>query len=239
MAVKEIEINDIPLCVPKFSVDYELHPQIKPPLPNKSHSLMISGGPGSGKTSLLVSLISQKTPPLYTNVFDYVYLFMPETSFNSLDNSPFKNHKRVYHTLNIETITHVEQEIEQNSKNKKNSLVIMDDMASQMKNSELQRTLVRFLCNRRHLRSSFWFLVQSYIQLPLTVRKNMSHFIIFRPSNKKEIMSITDEVNIDTKDFEAYMKYIFKPEGTKKDRAFMFIDDEGQVYNRFNKLTIE
>jgi hypothetical protein len=200
---------------------------------------MFSGGPGSGKSSMLTAFLTQTNPPLYKNVFDFVYLFIPETSFKSMDESPFKNHKRVYHELDIQTISEVEQEIEQNSKNNKNSLVIMDDMASSLKNIELQRTLVRFLCNRRHLRMSFWVVVQSYIQLPLTVRKNISHFVIFRPSNKREIMSITDEVNIDTKDFEAYLKYVFKPNQTKQDRAFMYIDDEGNIYNRFNRLIID
>jgi hypothetical protein len=239
MAVREVEVNEIPLSIPKFSVDFELHPQIPKVLPNKSHSMMFAGGAGSGKSSMLTAFLSQTSPPLYAKVFDFVYIFIPENSFNSMDNSPFKNHKRVYHELNIQTITEVEQEIQENAKNKKNSLVIMDDMASSMKNVELQRTLVRFLCNRRHLRMCFWVVVQSYIQLPLTVRKNISHFIIFRPSNKKEIMSITDEVNIDSRDFEAYLKYIFKPDGTKKDRAFMYIDDDGRVHSRFNLLTVE
>lgn len=239
MAVKEVELNDIPLSIPKFSVDNILHPQIPKVLPNKSHSMMFSGSPGSGKSSMLTAFLTQTNPPIYTNVYDFVYLFIPETSFKSMDNSPFKNHKRVYHELTLQTITEVEKEIENNSKDKKNSLVIMDDMASSMKNTELQRTLVRFLCNRRHLRMSFWVVVQSYIQLPLTVRKNIGYFIVFRPSNKKEIMSITDEVNIDSKDFEAYLKYVFKPDQTKADRAFMYINDEAEVFNRFNKLTIE
>ena len=239
MSVKEAEANDIQLSIPTFSVDNQLHPQIPRPLANKSHSMMFSGSPGSGKSSILTAFLTQTNPPLYTNVFDFVYIFIPETSFKSMDNSPFKNHKRVYHELNLETITTVEKEIEQNAKNHKNSLVIMDDMASSMKNTELQRTLVRFLCNRRHLRMCFWVVVQSYIQLPLTIRKNISHFIIFRPSNKKEIMSITDEINIDKTDFEAYLKFVFKPDATKQDRAFMFIDDDGRVYNRFNLLTVE
>jgi hypothetical protein len=239
MAVREADINEIKLEVPKFNVDGQLHAQIPIPLPNKSHSLMFSGGAGSGKTSMITAYLCQTSPPLYTNVFDFVYYFVPETSFKSMDDSPFKNHKRVYHELNIQTITEVEREIESNSKNNKKSLVIMDDMASSMKNVELQRTLVRFLCNRRHLRMTFWVVVQSYIQLPLTVRKNISHFIIFRPSNKKEIMSITDEINIDKNEFEAYLKFIFKPDQTKKDRAFMYIDDEGNIYNRFNRLAFE
>ena len=239
MAVKEVEINSIPLSIPKFSVDFQLHPQIPKVLPNKSHSMMFAGSPGSGKSSILTAFLTQTSPPIYSNVFDFVYIFIPETSFKSMDNSPFKNHKRVYHELNLETISTVEKEIEQNAKSNKHSLVIMDDMASSMKNSELQRTLVRFLCCRRHLRMSYWCVVQSYIQLPLTVRKNISHFIIFRPSNKKEIMSITDEVNIDSKDFEAYLKYVFKPDATKQDRAFMYINDDGEVHNRFNRLTVE
>jgi hypothetical protein len=239
MAVKEVELNDIPLQVPRFNVDGILSSQIPKPLPSVSHSMMFSGAPGSGKSSILTAFLTQTNPPLYTNVFDFVYIFIPETSFKSMQNSPFKNHKRVYHELTLETISAVEKEIEGNSKNNKNSLIICDDMASSMKNVELQRTLVRFLCNRRHLRMSFWVVVQSYIQLPLTVRKNLSHFIIFRPNNKKEIMSITDEVNIDRSDFEAYLKYVFKPNGTKQDRAFIYIDADGNVYNRFNLLTVE
>jgi hypothetical protein len=239
MSVLEIEHNDIPLTISKFNVDNQLHPQIPKPLSNKSHSLMYSGGPGSGKSSLLTAFLTQTSPPIYKGVFDYVYLFIPENSFRSMGNSPFKNHSRLYHELTFDTITEVEKEIEINAKNNENSLVIMDDMASSMKNIELQRTLTKFLCNRRHLRMSFWLVVQSYIQAPLLIRKNISNFIIFRPGNKKEIMSITDEVNINNKDFEQYLKHIFKPDQTKTDRAFMFIDEDGNIYNRFNRLIIQ
>jgi hypothetical protein len=239
MSVKELSQNDIKLEVPHFTVDNQLHPQIPQPLPNKSHSMLFSGMPGSGKSSMMIAYLTQNNPPIYVNVFDLVYVFVPETSFNSMGDNPFKNHKRVYHDLNLQTITEVSQEIENNAKNGKQSLIILDDMAASLKNVELQRTMARFLCNRRHLKMSIWIVAQSYIQVPLLIRKTLSHFIIFRPGNKKEIMSITDEVNIDSKDFEKYMSYIFKPDGTRKDRAWMYIDDEGNIYNRFNLLSIE
>jgi hypothetical protein len=239
MSVIEAEINDIPLTIPSFTVDGVLHNQIPKVLPHKSHSMMFSGRAGSGKSSIVSAFLTQSNPPLYKGVFDFVYVFIPKNSFDSQSNSPFKNHKRLYHELTQETISMVEKEIEHNARNKKNSLVLMDDMASYLKDVELQKTLVRFLCNRRHTRLSFWVCVQSYIQLPLIVRKNITHFIIFRPSNKKEIQSITDEVNIDSKEFDAYMSYVFKPDGTTQDRAFIYIDENGNVHNKFNRLKIK
>lgn len=238
MGVIECELNDIPLVVPKFTVDNVLHKQIKTPLPNMSHSFAFCGRAGSGKSSLVISLLTQSTPPLYKGVYDCVYLFIPLNSFMSMSgtDNPFKNHKRVFHDL--DEFGEVEKEIEANGKQGKNSLVIMDDMAASMRDISIQKTLVRCLCNRHHLHMCFWCVVQSYIQLPLTIRKNINHFVIFRPNNKREIMSITEEVNIDKRDFEEYLRYIFKPDGVRTDRAFMYIDCDGNVYNRFNKLKI-
>eukprot|EP00951_Prasinocladus_malaysianus_P018698 scaffold149921_cov15-Prasinocladus_malaysianus.AAC.2 len=50
--------SDIKLRPPKFKCDVPIAQGILPPLPNKSFFWGLIGPPGSGKTSLLVSLLT-------------------------------------------------------------------------------------------------------------------------------------------------------------------------------------
>lgn len=231
------EPNEINISVPAFDVDSILHPQIPTPLPNSSFSMAIIAPPGSGKTSLLTSFICQTDPPLYKGVFDKVYLFQPLTSFNSMKDNPFKGHPRVYHELDEQALFAVQTEIEKSAKSKQNSLVIIDDYMAELKNKEIQKIFVRFVANRRHLRMSVIFLTQTFRSIPLSLRKNIGNWILFKASSKREIESIGDEIGMSKQDFDKLYNYIFAA-GSER-HQFMYIDSSTNVYKKFSKLTIK
>lgn len=231
------EPNDIHIEVPKFSVDGILHPQIPSPLPNTSFSMGIVAPPGSGKTSLLTSFVSQSNPPIYKGVFDRVFLLQPSASFSSMENNPFKDHPRVYHEMDIQTLNEIQDEIDVTRKTGKNSLIVIDDFMAELKNIEIQKTLVKFVANRRHQKLSIIFLTQTFRSIPLNLRKNIGHWIFFKPSNKREIESIGDEIGMSRQDFERYYNYIF-PAGSER-HQFMYIDQNCNVYKKFSKLSMK
>ena len=73
----------------KFNVDGIFNDKIKPPFPNASFFLTIIGKPGSGKTNLLVNMLTNKN--IYKRVFDKVLLVMPKNSIKSLKNNIFED----------------------------------------------------------------------------------------------------------------------------------------------------
>ena len=68
--------NDLHIKAPIMLCDVELgdgkHP-IPSPMPNKAFFMMLIGSAGSGKTSFLVSLLTQKKPRIYRKAFESVF----------------------------------------------------------------------------------------------------------------------------------------------------------------------
>ena len=77
------------------------------------------------------------------------------------------------------------ESIKEDSEEKYNSLLILDDVTATLKNKELYILLKRTIYNRRHHRISIMILVQSYNAMPPSIRKAISHFISYKPRNKK------------------------------------------------------
>ena len=82
---------------PDFLCDKCIHAQITPPLPNTAHGMIIVGAPGSGKTSIMASLLQEKQA--YKKVFDHVHVVMPPSSARSLKKNIFDGHDKMYDDL--------------------------------------------------------------------------------------------------------------------------------------------
>jgi GTPase SAR1 family protein len=196
ITVKKIE--PVVIHIPEFICD---HPISKKELPipfnylNKSNLTLFIAPPGAGKTSLLISLISQTKPKLFRKCYEKVILVMPSHSRMSLKKDPFKNLKGgIYDDLNEVNIEEIHNKIIENSGNDENTLLILDDQsASLKKNMFIQNELAKLCYNRRHLRLSIYITLQSYITLPLNVRKCVSSIFLFKTS-KKEIEVLFNEL---------------------------------------------
>jgi len=80
--------NEIKLDIPTFTCDDNAvgehlneHPLTS--LLNIYGFLCIIGRPGQGKTSLAVSLMTQKNPKIYRKTHEHVLILMPENSISS------------------------------------------------------------------------------------------------------------------------------------------------------------
>jgi AAA+ ATPase superfamily predicted ATPase len=230
--------RDLKIHPPTFSVDNSLG-DIPEPLPKQAQFAVFSGPPRSGKTSLAVCLLTQIEPKLYAGVFKKVYLIIPQPSFESLgDDSPFKNHSRVFHTLTPEFLSALQTELETNSKQGDNSLVIIDDFAAELKDQTLRKGLEKLINNRRHIRTSIWVCVQTLKGLPLSTRKLISHIYQFRPSNSREMDNIRDEFSGVAKDeFNSYVRHVW-PKNCGAHQFLMIDLANNEYYNRFAKMNI-
>ena len=71
------------------------------------------------------------------------------------------------------------------SSEKYDSLIVLDDMTSELKNPQLLRIFNTVIHNRRHLRTSVFTVVQIYNSIPLSNRKTINYLIMYKKNKQK------------------------------------------------------
>ena len=204
---------------------------VKSPLPNwGSFSGLIVGQPGSGKTSLLLSLLKK----YYKKRFDRIYLF--SGSANTLPDNFLDrlNPERIYNNLD-----NFEEVIDDIKGSDDKTLIIIDDLVKEIE--EKKKPLMSALWNRRHQGGgvSYFVVSQKLNAIPLCLRVAFDAIMFFNITNKKEINSLFDDyiTQYDRKEFDDIIKYIVNK---KESHPFIFIDKKnGEIYNKFNKLILK
>jgi len=169
------------------------------PLPVKSFAMYIVGSPGSGKTNILISLLTSKKPKYYLKFFDHIELI--SASMATLP-SKFKSklHDSQKHDkFSDEMIMKVVGKMKDGDND--NNLLVLDDVIRQITRS---RVLSQIYLNRRHITHSedkdengglsIMTVSQKYSLLPLEFRNAQSDFILFKSSNSMEVNKIKDEL---------------------------------------------
>lgn len=220
--------SKLKLRPPEFVCDKPIHKQIEPPLPCGHFFMLILGSAGSGKTSMLVNLLTSKQA--YRKVFHAVHVIMPSHSVASLKKNIFKDHPRMHDDLTPVTLDKIIERIKEDAEEEHNSLLVMDDVTASLKNKEIQKMLKQLIFNRRHLRTSIIVLAQTYSALPLPVRKTVSHFVAYSPRNKKEFASIFEELIFLDKDTAARLqRFVF-------DRPYAFLYGDVNTHSLFKNF---
>ena len=226
--------SKLQLKAPEFLCDKPIHQQIQDPLPKTPFFMAIIGSAGSGKTSMMVNLLT--SCQAYKKAFHAVHIVMPSHSVASLKKNVFKNHPRMHDDLTYGTLDDILQSVMEDAEEKYSSLLILDDVTASLKNNELQQLLKRTIFNRRHYRLSIMILVQSYNSMPLSIRKTISHFIAYKPRNKKEFTAIFEElIFLDRDTGDALTRYVYD-----RPYAFLYADvNTNSLYKNFDKLHIK
>ena len=222
-----IKNEEIPLDIPKFLCDENCvgehlndHPLTT--FLNCYGFLCVIGRPQSGKTSLAISLITQKTPKIYKKTHHHVIIMMPLNSIHSLKKNPFEvlPPENIYGELTDLTMKDVYDRINTYSGKDEKTLLFIDDMTADLKKSKfIIDTLKKLIYNRRHLKLNLIITAQSYVNIPLDVRKNISSLVLFKPP-KKEMELIFSELVESKKDaFEEVMRF-----GYDEKHNFIFIN---------------
>jgi len=203
---KRSHLSDIPVV--KSEVDTECIPYTPTqPLPKRG-SLYICGTPASGKTTLMTSLLlshptkkSSQKPRYYYRFFDRVELIS-----NSLQTLPLKKfglpEDQTHSQYSDGLLESIIQDMREDANY--NSLIVLDDCIRDLSRSKI---LTKTILNRRHCTHnpsvesqaslSVWITSQKYNMLPLSLRCNMSHVVVFRTTNKAELTAIKDELMTD------------------------------------------
>lgn len=220
------------------------------PLPNYSgFSMLIVGPSGSGKTTSLYSLMTkpkQKGKRVsYKKLFDKIYIVSPTMANTSIKKDPFNKipKEQVNRQLTIEVLNKLENEIQANREEKLNSVIILDDVGSQIKKSAaVEKKLTQMIQNRRHDYCSYFTLLQKFKDAPTGIRNNISHLLFYKPKNEMEKEAIGGELfPFKKKKFDDLFNYVFENDDKF---SFMFIDmslketNKFIFHNKFNKLDI-
>lgn len=208
--------------------DYELTSYLN------SHSTnLLLGKPKSGKSSLLWSMLKDKR--MLNKVFDNVYLFQPSHSRASIKNNIFKNHPKdkMFEELNYEDLDEVMDRIRGTDPNE-NNVIIFDDQSAYLKNKETLRLFKELIFNRRHLRTSIYFLNQTFFSVPKELRRLFSNIFVFKVS-RNEMKNLFEEV-VEQDHVKELMPQISKLVFDKPYQYLFINTDNQKFYKGFDRI---
>ena len=198
----------------------EDHNEKWPYIPDHPYKMLIIGGSGSGKTNTLLNLVNKQED------IDKIYLYAKDLSESKYEYL-IKNRENavIDSKLFIEcsnTMNDIYESIDYNPNRKRKILIAFDDMiADIMTNKKLQSIIKELFIRGRKPNISLVFIIQSYFSVPKEVRLNLTHYLIMKINNRKELqdIAINHSADIDYKDFIKIYR-----ECTKEPHNFLTID---------------
>jgi len=200
------------------------------------HSMnLFVGKPRSGKTSLLHSMFQHRG--LLRYCYNTVYIFQPVQSGASINDSIFDKipEEQRYNELTLENLYEVQQKIEEDAKDGHTSCIIFDDVTAELKNKSTMKLFKQLAFNRRHLRLSMFFLVQTYFSVPKEIRRLWTNLFIFKTS-KNEMTNIFNELIEHPIDFmKPIMKMVYD-----QPYQFLFVNTDSQrMFKCFDEIILD
>lgn len=201
-------------------------------------SIIISGRSGSGKTQLILNMLSR--PDLLGNYFHKIIIFSPtagdlDDTYSSLK-IPKENFVKKFDSSMLETILkNRKAEIKKDGIEKVGKtnrvIILFDDMIAERKFLESKENLMMFTLLRHYL-ISVCVLSQSFKKIPRSIRVNANFVCIF-PSLESEIAIMIEEIcpsGIQKKQFRKIIDYC-----TEGRYDFMTINNHAPVGERIRK----
>lgn len=244
---KELQINKIAMKCDKVICDKK-GKTIAEPLMNTAHFYIISGASGSGKTNLLINLLKsnklttdKKKKLSYRKMFDHVIFVSP--SAHTIKDSPLEKiaDDQKFTELSPEVFDKVDSITEDGVEEDEHTLLVLDDVSSQLRLRENEKVLNQMIKNRRHKNLSVWIVGHKATDLAPSLRSNANLIFLFKPKTMREITALQEEYMLmPKKEAEEVMAAAFK------DRYdFMIIDTSLRkgadflFYRNFNQLSIQ
>lgn len=207
---------------------------------SKSNVTMISGGMGSGKTTLTMQMIKG----IFKGCYETIILIMPENSFDSLnekDKRYLQKHlvnddgeTTIYHEFDEEILSNIYSMLEDNSTNKYNTLIIIDDYGAEFKRKPIELMLNRICLKNRHLRASILMLTQNYYMMPKKIREICNNIIMFNTNKSQNQKLFQEQFDINENEFKELMKLV----PTRHDYLLLNLNYK-KIYHNWNEIVFD
>jgi len=235
--IKKNSKPTLPVCV--MSCDKPLHEKLNKyemtkTCLNKHNTFSIIGKPGQGKSSLIYSWFKSKN--MLKKCFNTVFYIAPATSMNSMEDNIFSKlpEDQIFTELNAEVLDEIIERAKAREEGDK-ICIIIDDMASQLKNGDVQKALKQIAMNKRHLGIYATFIMsQTWKSVPFEVRRLYSNIILFKVS-PDEMETIFTETLPQYKPISSDIQKIVYD----KPHEYLVINTEsGRLFKKFDELII-
>lgn len=203
---------------------------------NKHSTTLFIGKPASGKTSLVSSLFHKKGGGPLNKVFHNVFLFQPSASGASMSDNIFETipEDQRFNELNGENLQSVMDTIKAEDK-KFNNCILFDDQTAYLKNKDVKKLLKELIFNRRHLRCSVYFLVQTWYSIEKDIRKLFNNIFLFKTSRAEQEVIFEEVLDDEKKSLIPQINKIVYDKPYK----YLFIDTDSQrLFSGFDEILI-
>lgn len=202
---------------------------------SKSSTTLITGGCGSGKTTLVIQMLKG----IFKKCFEDIFLIMPENSYQSIaeKDNIFKQQlppENIYHEFNEDILKEIYKKLEENASDKNNSLLIIDDFGHIMRDKHLEKLLNKICLKNRHLKTSVMILTQNYYMMGRKLREIMNNVVMFN-TNKSQNKKLFDE-QFDLK--ESQFRELMKLCPTTHDYLLLNLKYK-KIYHNFNEISFD
>ena len=179
----------------------EEHNEKWPYIPDHLYRILIFGGSGSEKTNTLLNLINEQKDidkiclhgkDLSEPEYEYLIKNSENAGIKHLnDSKAFIEHSNAMNGV-YEYIDNC------NPNRKRKVLIVFDDMiADIMTNKRFQSIIKELFIRGRKPNISLVFITQPYFSVPKEVRLNLTHYLIMKINNRKELQNIALNHSVD------------------------------------------
>ena len=151
---------------------------------------------------------------------------IPGQPFKDLDDG------NKYEALEGDGLEEIIETIEENREEEEHTLLILDDVSAELQDAIILKKMMRLFLNRRHLLLSIIVLSHSLTgkgALPYTVRKNISHLMLFRPACGLEVVN-NEYLHLPRTQFKELTDYVFE----KKHNHLLLETNTNSMYKNYH-----
>jgi hypothetical protein len=208
-------------------------------IPRHRESVLFVGASSSGKTTLLIWMLTQKH--IFKDYFDKIYLF----SFSGKSDPSFENLNLPKDCIitedMINKLTEVldkqQKVVETNGiNNSKKILIIFEDVSSSPKFMR-SKNFTKAFTALRHVNASVWCCCHKYSTVPRICRLNSMNLFLF-PAPNSELEAISDDhmpPGLNRREFRDLVRYAWKKD-KEQVKPFLYINMKtGSFNDRYRK----
>jgi len=235
MEFKKIPNNDYAIRKIKMKTNACLADNLIEPLNSITCGslIIINGGPNSGKTNLLINMLSNPKKngkaQSFKNCFHNIFLCSPslhtindeDNIFNDMDEEyVFEDFDEDFLSFFFEKIKEQKEDDDDDEHDEPiKNLMIIDDQADALKNKHTLKQFNKLCIKRRHYNTTVIVVSQAYKMIPNTCRKSASQIIAFQPQDINEEELIFDFFKLKKKHMNDVFNFFFQ-----KNHDYIFID---------------